>query len=77
MRNLFFGLVLANLGFAAWAAWYAEPATSNGVVASSGVPSITLVSELEETALETIEELSEAAQEPAPPPITVVETADT
>jgi len=77
MRNLFLALVLANLGFAAWAAWYAEPQTSSGVLANARVPGITLVSELEEAALETIEALSEAAPEPAPPPIPVLETVDT
>jgi hypothetical protein len=77
MRNLFLALVLANLGFAAWAAWYAEPRTSSGFVANPRIPGITLVSELEEAAVETIEELSEPLPEPTPPPIPVVETADT
>lgn len=77
MRNLFLALLLANLGFAAWAAWYAEPLTGSGFVADPRIPDITLVSELEEAALETIEALSEAAPEPAPPPIPLVATADT
>ena len=77
MRNVFFALVLANLGFAAWAAWYAKPQTSSGFVANPRIPGITLISELEEAALETIEELSEVVSEPDPQPIAVVETADT
>jgi len=75
MRNLFLALVLGNLGFAAWAAWYAEPQTTNALVVTPGVPGITLVSELEDTALETIEALADAEPEPAPSP--VVEAVDT
>lgn len=76
MRNLVFALILANLGFAAWAAWYAEPRTSGAFVANPSIPQITLVSELEESELETIEELSETAPEPTPPPVPVATTAD-
>jgi len=45
MRNLFLALVLANLGFAAWAAWFA-PAQRIGRSTEEGLPSITLVSEV-------------------------------
>ncbi len=69
MRNLFLALVLANLGFAAWAAWYAEPRNGESFVANPRIPGITLISELEESALETIEALAEAVPESAPPPV--------
>lgn len=70
MRNLFLVLVLANLGFAAWAAWYAEPATSNGGNRGVAVPGIKLVSELEGATRETIEAATvpEPARELRPPP---------
>jgi cell division septation protein DedD len=45
MRNWFLVLVLANLAFAAWAAWFA-PAQRVGRSADEGLPSITLVSEV-------------------------------
>jgi cell division septation protein DedD len=45
MRNLFLALVLANLAFAAWAAWFA-PAQRIGRSTEEGLPSITLVSEV-------------------------------
>jgi cell division septation protein DedD len=45
MRNLFLVLVLANLAFAAWAAWFA-PAGSVGRRADEGLPALTLVSEV-------------------------------
>jgi cell division septation protein DedD len=45
MRNVFLALVLANLGFAAWSAWFA-PAPRVGRAADDDLPSITLVSEL-------------------------------
>ena len=77
MRNVVFALVLANLGFAAWAAWYAQPQTSGGFVANPRIPGITLISELEEADRETIEELSEAVSESAPAPVVIVEAADT
>ena len=44
MRNLFLALVLANLGFAAWHAWFANDAPPTP--AARAAPSITLVSEL-------------------------------
>lgn len=77
MRNLFLTLVLGNLGFAAWAAWYAPPQSRGDLLSDARVPGITLVSELEESALETIAELSEPAPEPEPLPIPVVSTAGT
>lgn len=47
MRNVFLALVLANLGFAAWSAWYSsEP--NPGRPAEDGLPGITLVSEVPE-----------------------------
>ena len=52
MRNLFLLLVLANLGFAAWYLWIVEPVTDVGATQVSDVPSISLVSELEESASE-------------------------
>jgi len=45
MRNLFFLLVLANLGFAAWHSWYAQPPRPPQT-ADSDVPGLTLVSEV-------------------------------
>ena len=45
MRQLFFVLVLANLGFAAWSAWFA-PLTRVGHQTDEGLPSITLLSEV-------------------------------
>jgi hypothetical protein len=45
MRNLFLVLLLANFAFAAWHAWFAQPARPTHV-ADPSVPGITLVSEL-------------------------------
>ena len=45
MRNLFLALVLVNLGFAAWAAWFA-PTQPSGRPADDGLPAVTLVSEV-------------------------------
>ena len=75
MRNLFLALVLANLGFAAWAAWYAEPRSGDTFVANPRIPGITLVSELEESALETIEALSETVPEPEELPTSTAQPA--
>lgn len=47
MRNLFLALLLANLAFAAWHAWFAAPPASTRV-ADAALPSLTLVSELPE-----------------------------
>ena len=45
MRNAFLVLVLANLAFAAWSAWFA-PAQRAGRSADEGLPGLTLVSEV-------------------------------
>jgi len=45
MRNVFLGLVLANLAFAAWSMWFA-PAQRAGRSADDGLPGLTLVSEV-------------------------------
>jgi cell division septation protein DedD len=45
MRNLFLALVLANLGFAAWSAWF-SPEQQVGRSADEGLPALTLVSEV-------------------------------
>src|SRR5690606_807363 len=45
MRNLFFALLLANLGFGAWSAWYAPEPHTRSAAATSGTP-IRLVSEV-------------------------------
>jgi len=45
MRHLFLLLVLANLAFAAWSAWFARPANV-GRRTDDGAPALTLVSEV-------------------------------
>jgi len=45
MRHLFLVLVLMNLAFAAWTAWFA-PSESAGRPADEGLPALTLVSEV-------------------------------
>ena len=45
MRNLFFLLVLVNLGFAAWHAWYSHPPRP-ARTSDADLPSLTLVSEV-------------------------------
>jgi hypothetical protein len=45
MRHLFLMLVLVNLGFAAWSAWFA-PSARGGRPADEGLPALTLVSEV-------------------------------
>ena len=47
MRNLFLALVLANLAFAAWRLWFADPDTPVSRAVSEA-PTITLIDELEE-----------------------------
>jgi len=44
MRNVFFLLVLANLGFAAWHSWYSPVRVAHSV--DTDLPKLTLVSEL-------------------------------
>jgi hypothetical protein len=46
MRNLFLALVLANLLFAAWHRWVAEPPAPGGSAANRELASITLVREM-------------------------------
>jgi len=77
MRNLFLALLLTNLGFAAWAAWYAEPQSGSGVAMDPRVPGITLVSEIDEAVPETAETLPDTAPEPVAPPPVVVAAANT
>lgn len=79
MRNLFLVLVLANLAFAAWAAWFA-PAGNVGRSADEGLPALTLVSEVpvdlrssgvvveQESALGITEQPLAIAPQPAPTP---------
>ena len=45
MRHLFLALVLMNLAFAAWSAWFA-PSEHVGRPANEGLPALTLVSEV-------------------------------
>lgn len=74
MRNVFLALVLANLGFAAWSAWYA-PEPSAGRRAEDGLPGITLVSEVPEdlrssgVVVEPVDESAPAAAEPSAPAV--------
>jgi hypothetical protein len=63
MRNTFLALVLVNLGFAAWAAWLAEPASPSTVAAASDPAGITLISELEASAVDG-PEVAPSAVEP-------------
>jgi len=66
IRNTFLVLVLANLGFAAWAAWFA-PGPPSAVAPNRASPSqIMLISELEGPALATVE----ARPAPEPEPVT-------
>jgi cell division septation protein DedD len=73
MRNLFLALVLANLGFAAWSAWFA-PAEPSGRPADDGLPKLTLVSEVPAD-LRSSGAVLEEAEPLAPPPATATETA--
>ena len=45
LRNVFLALVLVNLAFAAWSAWYA-PLSRTGRSTEDGLPGLTLVSEV-------------------------------
>lgn len=63
MRNIFLALVLANLAFAAWHAWFAEDERSTRP-APRDMPGITLVSELPADA---VEQLAPRAEPSAPP----------
>jgi cell division septation protein DedD len=73
MRNLFLGLVLANLAFAAWSAWFA-PAERAARSADDGLPALTLVSEVPADLRSSgvvVEPPAPAAQE-APPLVAAV-----
>ena len=78
MRNVFLVLVLANLGFAGWAAWFA-PSQRFGRSADDGLPSLTLVSEvpadLRSSGVVSDEAQAEAPILEAPEPEGVVEPA--
>lgn len=77
MRNLFLVLVLMNLGFAAWSAWFARPEPARAAVRNSAATNITLVSEIEAAALAAIEAPQPVAPPPHPPPAPVIEPAAT
>jgi hypothetical protein len=66
MRNLFLALVLANLAFAAWHAWFASPPRAARPF-DPPLPSITLVSELPED-LRSAGVVSETEQPLVTPP---------
>jgi cell division septation protein DedD len=66
MRNIFLALVLANLAYAAWHAWYASPPRTVRP-APANVPGITLVSELPADVVEQVAPVV-AAIEPTPEP---------
>lgn len=66
MRNLFLALVLANLAFAAWHAWFASPPRAARPL-DPALPSITLVSELPED-LRSAGVVSETEQPLVAPP---------
>lgn len=73
MRNLFLVLVLANLAFAAWHTWLAQP--PRAVRATDGdLPGLTLVSELPEdfSSLEAVPD----PPLPAAPPATAADSAE-
>lgn len=68
MRDTFLALVLANLGFAAWAAWLADPSPTGSVAAASAPKDITLLSEIE------VIEVAEVSPPPVEPtPVAVLE----
>jgi hypothetical protein len=64
MRNLFLALVLANLGFAAWHAWFANDAPPTP--RARAAPSITLVSELPADAVQPLAARVQAPPDPSP-----------
>jgi hypothetical protein len=66
MRNLFLALVLANLAFAAWHAWFASPPRV-ARPPDAPLPSITLVSEVPED-LRSARAVSETEQPLVTPP---------
>jgi hypothetical protein len=66
MRNLFLSLVLANLGYAAWSAWFRQPAAEGLADRDTGVAGLTLVAELEEAAMRAVQSLQSASGFPVP-----------
>jgi len=66
MRNLFLVLVLANLAFAAWSAWFA-PSQQRGRSTDDGLPDLTLVSEVPDDLRSSgvVVELEQPASEPS------------
>jgi cell division septation protein DedD len=79
MRNLVLALVLANLGFAAWSAWFA-PAQRVGREADEDLPALTLVSEVPGDLRSTGVVLGPGAapaEAPADPPAEAATTVDT
>jgi cell division septation protein DedD len=70
MRNLFLAFVLANLAFAAWHAWFAEPPRALRP-ADPDMPSLTLLSEVPSD-LHTAGQVEDAAPDGADAPIPVV-----
>jgi hypothetical protein len=69
MRHLFLVLVLSNLAFAAWSAWFATPQRA-GRPAGEGLPALMLVSEVPADLRngEVVAELDGAAQDASSPP---------
>lgn len=66
MRNLFFALVLVNLAFAAWRAWFVSDAPPSQPPRAA--PSITLVSELPADAVRQLAARAPALSDPPPAP---------
>jgi hypothetical protein len=79
MRNVFFALVLANLAFAAWHAWYAQ-SPRPVPPARADVPRLTLVSELPPEAREPPSDVAEGEiatdASPALPPVEALSVAE-
>ena len=65
MRHLFLMLVLVNLGYAAWNAWFA-PSARGGRPADEGLPSLTLVNEVPADLRSGSDEQPEATAQDAP-----------
>jgi hypothetical protein len=73
LRNVFLALVLVNLAFAAWSAWYA-PLSRPGRSIEDGLPGITLVTEVPDDLHSSGVVIEPAA---GAQPITAAEAADT
>lgn len=77
MRNVFLGLVLANLAFAAWSAWFA-PADVVGRPTDEGLPALTLVSEVPDDLRSSgvvVEQEAAGERDPAEPAVVVTPPA--